>query len=64
MSRWENPAHSDHLCVVSHLLPAHAFFQALDVWAMGITLYCFVYGKVSWLSDAGALHESVCLSAF
>lgn len=24
-------------------------FQALDVWAMGITLYCFLYGKVSCL---------------
>lgn len=21
--------------------------QALDVWAMGVTLYCFVYGMVS-----------------
>jgi len=20
--------------------------QAMDVWAMGVTLYCFVYGKV------------------
>lgn len=22
-------------------------YQALDVWAMGVTLYCFVFGKVS-----------------
>lgn len=22
------------------------FCQALDVWAMGVTLYCFVFGKV------------------
>ena len=21
-------------------------FQALDVWAMGVTLYCFLFGKV------------------
>lgn len=21
--------------------------QALDVWAMGVTLYCFVFGRVS-----------------
>lgn len=52
MSQWENPARSDHLWLASNLLPALVLFQALDVWAMGITLYCFVYGKVSWLSDA------------
>lgn len=22
--------------------------KALDVWAMGVTLYCFVFGEVSW----------------
>lgn len=22
-------------------------YQALDMWAMGVTLYCFVFGKVS-----------------
>lgn len=22
-------------------------YQALDVWAMGVTLYCFIIGKVS-----------------
>lgn len=22
--------------------------QALDVWAMGVTLYCFVFGMVSF----------------
>lgn len=64
MSQWENPAHFYHLWVASDLLSVLAFFQALDVWAMGITLYCFVYGKVSWLSDTGALYESVCLPVF
>lgn len=23
------------------------FLKALDVWAMGVTLYCFVFGKAS-----------------
>lgn len=23
------------------------FLQALDVWAMGVTLYCFVFGQVT-----------------
>lgn len=39
-----------------HTVRAHAGFlivvfvyQALDVWAMGVTLYCFVFGKVSKL---------------
>lgn len=26
-------------------------FQALDVWAMGVTVYCFVFGKVSEPAD-------------
>lgn len=32
-----------------------AFFspQALDVWAMGITLYCFVFGQVMVFGSAG-----------
>lgn len=31
----------------SALLIAVFVYQALDVWAMGVTLYCFVFGKVS-----------------
>lgn len=37
-----------------HVLRAHSalliavfVYQALDMWAMGVTLYCFVFGKVS-----------------
>lgn len=51
-------SYPDHVWA-SPLLSVHAVFQALDVWAMGITLYCFVYGKVSCCSPA--LH---CLPAF
>lgn len=35
-----------------HCRSNYAFFplQALDVWAMGITLYCFVFGQVmTWI---------------
>lgn len=27
------------------------FFQAADIWAMGITLYAFVYGKLPFHDD-------------
>lgn len=47
--------------VLPLLYSVHALFQALDVWAMGITLYCFVYGKVSCLPAAGALLCTGCL---
>ncbi|TMS13979.1 Calcium/calmodulin-dependent protein kinase kinase 2 [Larimichthys crocea] len=26
--------------------------KALDVWAMGVTLYCFVFGKARFISSA------------
>lgn len=62
---WENPDHlvasplTQIICVASPLPSVHALFQALDVWAMGITLYCFVYGKVSFQCWSPAL--SACL---
>lgn len=28
--------------------------QALDVWAMGVTLYCFVFGRVSKKKEQNA----------
>ena len=28
-----------------------SFFQAADIWAMGITLYAFVYGKLPFHDD-------------
>lgn len=34
-------------CYVGFDNTALALLQALDVWAMGVTLYCFVYGKAS-----------------
>lgn len=37
------------MCVVNCLLcnaSDSTLLQALDVWAMGVTLYCFVFGKV------------------
>lgn len=64
---WENPDHlvasplTQIISVASPLPSVHALFQALDVWAMGITLYCFVYGKVSCLS---VLEPCTALSAF
>ena len=39
------------LCPLLPLAPSHwalFFLQALDVWAMGVTLYCFVFGQVRW----------------
>uniref|UniRef100_A0A672KWM8 Calcium/calmodulin-dependent protein kinase kinase 1-like n=1 Tax=Sinocyclocheilus grahami TaxID=75366 RepID=A0A672KWM8_SINGR len=36
------------------------FFQALDVWAMGVTLYCFVYGKCPFIDEyILALHNKI-----
>ncbi|KAK7925656.1 hypothetical protein WMY93_007966 [Mugilogobius chulae] len=35
-------------------------FMALDVWAMGVTLYCFVYGKCPFIDDyILALHNKI-----
>lgn len=35
------------LFMYSQALTEILLFQALDVWAMGVTLYCFVFGVVS-----------------
>lgn len=36
------------LCPTAYSLIITVFvYQALDVWAMGVTLYCFVFGNVS-----------------
>lgn len=44
------------LCPTAYSLIITVFvYQALDVWAMGVTLYCFVFGKVS-LSTAKKIH--------
>lgn len=41
---------------VSHLseynVTAGTVLQALDVWAMGVTLYCFAFGKVNVTTSA------------
>jgi len=39
-------------CVMSLL-----FVQAADIWALGVTLYCMVIGKVGILSSC----QSVCI---
>lgn len=31
--------------------------QALDVWAMGVTLYCFIVGKVRMFIETCLQHE-------
>lgn len=36
------------------------FFKALDVWAMGVTLYCFVFGKASPEHFPSLTHLSAC----
>ena len=28
------------------MMSCFLFLQAADIWAMGITLYCFIYGQV------------------
>ncbi len=38
--------------------------QAVDVWAMGVTLFCFLYGRVSCghrLSSTSSWHQDPCL---
>lgn len=33
--------------IITFSVTTCAFLKALDLWAMGVTLYCFVFGKVS-----------------
>ncbi|XP_031813183.1 calcium/calmodulin-dependent protein kinase kinase 1 [Sarcophilus harrisii] len=52
--------HRDIAINLWHSNPLCALFQALDVWATGITLYCFVYGKCPFIDDSIlALHQKI-----
>ena len=39
--------HAIHLPPCPLTRSSFFFLQALDVWAMGVTLYCFVFGQVT-----------------
>ena len=48
------------LFVLTMMQPPCLLFQALDIWSLGVTLYCFLFGRVPFNKDMKiALYHSI-----
>jgi serine/threonine protein kinase len=56
-----SPAFMAPEVVNSNIDPPAPVTKAVDIWALGITLYCLLFGRVPFMSDSQAgIYRAIC----